>query len=55
MAEIDVRPRRPGALPWLVGLLFLAGLAALGLWLLDERGDDRALQGVADPAAAQAP
>jgi hypothetical protein len=51
MADIDVRPRRPGLRPWLMGILLLAALAALGVWLLDERGDDRALEGVSGPAA----
>lgn len=50
MADIDVRPRGPGARPWILGILLLAALAALGVWLLDERGDDRALQGVSGPA-----
>jgi hypothetical protein len=52
MADIDVRPRGPGLRPWLMGILMLAVLAALGVWLLDERGDDRALEGVSGPAAA---
>jgi hypothetical protein len=51
MADIDVRPRGPGLRPWLMGILMLAVLAALGVWLLDERGDDRALEGVSGPAA----
>ena len=50
MAEIDARGRAPGLRPWILGILLLAALAALGLWLLDERGDDRALDGVAAPA-----
>lgn len=52
MAEIDVQRRGPGMLPWLLGILLLAALAAAGLWLLDGRGDDRALEGVAEPAVA---
>jgi hypothetical protein len=51
MADIDVRPRGPGARPWIVGILLLAALAALGVWLLDGREDDRALQEVSGPAA----
>jgi hypothetical protein len=51
MADIDVRPRGPGARPWIVGILLLAVLAALGVWLLDGREDDRALQGVSGPVA----
>jgi hypothetical protein len=52
MADIDVQPRGPGLRPWLLGILLVAVLAALGVWLLDERGDDRALEGVSGPAAA---
>lgn len=51
MADIDVRPRGPGARPWIVGILLLAALAALGVWLLDGREDDRALQEVSGPVA----
>ena len=51
MADIDVRPRRPGARPWILGILLLAALAALGMWLLDGREDDRALEGVSGPVA----
>lgn len=50
MADINVRRRGPGARPWIVGILMLAALAALGLWLLDERADDRALDGVSATA-----
>ncbi len=53
MADIDVRPRGPGLRPWLLGILLLAALAALGVWLLDERGDDRTLDGVSRPAATR--
>jgi hypothetical protein len=54
MADIDVRPRGPGARPWLLGILLLAALAALGVWLLDGRADDRALDGISGPAPAPA-
>ena len=54
MADIDVRPRRPGLRPWLMGILLLAVLAALGVWLLDGRADDRALEAVSGTAAAPA-
>lgn len=54
MADIDVRPRRPGLRPWLMGILLLAVLAALGVWLLDGRGDDRVLEAVSSTAAAPA-
>ena len=50
MADIDVRPRGPGLRPWIAGILLLAVLAALGVWLLDDRGDDRALESVSIPA-----
>lgn len=55
MADIDVRPRGPGPRPWILGILLLIALAALGVWLLDERGDDRALQGVSGPVSIPAP
>jgi hypothetical protein len=50
MTEIDAHGRAPGLRPWILGILLLAALAALGLWLLDERADDRALDGVAETA-----
>ena len=50
MTEIDARGRAPGLRPWILGILLLAALAALGVWLLDERADDRALEGVTAPA-----
>ncbi|HEX2207455.1 MAG TPA: hypothetical protein VHG93_07215 [Longimicrobium sp.] len=46
MAEIEVTRRGPGVRPWILGVLLLAALAALGVWLLEERGDDRTLEGV---------
>lgn len=54
MADIDVRPRRPGLRPWLMGILLLAVLAALGVWLLDGRSDDRTLEAVSGTAATPA-
>ena len=50
MADIDVRRRGPGPRPWILGILLLAALAALALWLLDDRGDDRALESVSQAA-----
>ena len=50
MADIDVRPRGPGLRPWIAGILLLAALAALGVWLLDDRGDDRTLESVSTRA-----
>jgi predicted outer membrane lipoprotein len=50
MADIDVTRRGPGLRPWILGILLLAALAALGMWLLEERGDDRALDGVSAEA-----
>ncbi len=51
MADTHVNPRGPGLRPWIVGILLLAVLAALGMWLLEERGDDRTLDGVSTEAA----
>jgi hypothetical protein len=51
MADIDVTRRGPGLRPWILGILLLAVLAALGMWLLEERGDDRTLDGVSTEAA----
>lgn len=51
MTESHARRRAPGLRPWILGILLLAALAALGVWLLDERADDRALDGVAAPAS----
>jgi hypothetical protein len=50
MADIDVTRRGPGLRPWIIGILLLAALAALGVWLLEERGDDRTLEGVSAEA-----
>ena len=51
MADINVTRRGPGPRPWILGILLLAVLAALGMWLLEERGDDRTLDGVSTEAA----
>lgn len=51
MADIDVQRRGPGPRPWIYGVLALLVLAVLAVWLLDERADDRALDGAATPAA----
>ncbi|HWK89845.1 MAG TPA: hypothetical protein VNP72_07610 [Longimicrobium sp.] len=55
MADGEGRRRGPGARPWILGVLALLVLALLALWLLDERADDRALEGAwrtpAHPAA----
>lgn len=54
MADIDVRPRRPGPRPWLIGIAALAAAALLAFWLLDDRGDEETLEGVTRaPAAAE--
>jgi hypothetical protein len=50
MADINVTRRGPGPRPWILGILLLLALAALGMWLLDERSDDRALEGVSAEA-----
>ncbi len=50
MADLDVTRRAPGLRPWILGILLLAALAALGVWLLEERGDDRTLEGVSAEA-----
>lgn len=50
MADLDVRRRAPGLRPWIAGVLLLAALAALAVWLLDERADDRTLEGVSRAA-----
>ena len=50
MADIDVRPRGPGLRPWIAGIVLLAVLAALGMWLLDDRGGDRTLESVSREA-----
>ncbi|MBW3572334.1 MAG: hypothetical protein KY467_14630 [Gemmatimonadetes bacterium] len=50
MAEIDVTRRGPGLRPWIFGVLLLAALAALGVWLLEERADNRTLEAVSAEA-----
>ena len=52
MADIDVRPRRPGLRPWLIGVAVLAAAALLAVWLLDDRSDERALESVSLQASA---
>jgi len=46
MADIDVRPRRPGLRPWLIGIAALVAAALLAFWLLDDRGDEATLESV---------
>lgn len=55
MAEIDVRPRRPGLRPWLIGIAALAAAALLAFWLLDDRGDRETLEGVSYAAPEARP
>jgi hypothetical protein len=50
MSDIDATRRGPGLRPWILGILLLVALAALGTWLLEERGDDRTLEGVSAEA-----
>ncbi len=51
MTETEAGRRAPGLRPWIVGILAPAALAALGVWLLDERADDRALDSVSGAVA----
>lgn len=46
MTDERAGARGPGARPWIVGVALLTLLAALASWLLDERADDKALDGM---------
>lgn len=54
MEDRNTGVRGPGARPWIVGIVLLALVAALAFWLLDERADDRALDGMSSRAGAPA-
>jgi hypothetical protein len=55
MEDNDVRVRGPGARPWIIGIVLLALVAALAFWLLDERADDKTLDGISGRGAAAPP
>lgn len=55
MENGDLRARGPGPRPWIIGIVLLALVAALAFWLLDERADDEALDGISSRGAALAP
>jgi hypothetical protein len=55
MENGDLRARGPGPRPWIIGIVLLALVAALAFWLLDERADDKTLEGISRRAAAAAP
>jgi hypothetical protein len=46
MENGDLRVRGPGPRPWIIGIVLLALVAALAFWLLDERADDKTLDGI---------
>jgi hypothetical protein len=54
MGNDDVRVRGPGPRPWIIGIVLLALVAALAFWLLDERADDKALEGISRAEGAPA-
>jgi hypothetical protein len=51
----DLRARGPGPRPWIIGIVLLALVAALAFWLLDERADDKTLDGISRRGAAAPP
>ncbi len=55
MENGDLRARGPGPRPWIIGIVLLALVAALAFWLLDERADDKTLDGISGRGAAAAP
>lgn len=55
MENGDLRVRGPGPRPWIIGIVLLALVAALAFWLLDERADDEALDGISRRGAAAPP
>ena len=48
----DLRARGPGPRPWIIGIVLLALVAALAFWLLDERADDKTLEGISSRGRA---
>ena len=52
MENGDHRVRGPGPRPWIIGIVLLALVAALAFWLLDERADDKTLDGISGRGAA---
>jgi hypothetical protein len=54
MENEQARVRGPGPRPWIIGIALLALVAALAFWLLDERADDKALDGMSSRGGAAA-
>lgn len=53
--DLRVRGPGPGPRPWIIGIVLLALVAALAFWLLDERADDKTLDGISSRGAAAPP